>query len=82
MEMQYAFRFLPKKEHSETETCPESTTKGTLSIFKLTVENNLIYCGSGSNHNPCCINSKAIQVTIVKIAIIKATTITFRFLGM
>lgn len=82
MEIQYAIRFLPKKEHSETETCPKNTSKGTLSTFKLTVENNLIYCGSDSNHNPCCTNSKAILVTIVKIAIIIATTITFYFLGM
>ena len=82
MEMQYGFRFLPNREHSETETCPESTSEGTLCIFKLTVEKYLIYCGRGSKHNPCCTNSKAILVTIVKIAIIIATTIAFRFLGM
>jgi hypothetical protein len=68
MEMQYAFRFLPKREHSETETCPKSTSKGTLYILKLTVEKNLIYCGNGSKHNPSCTSSKAILVTIVKIA--------------
>ena len=82
MEMQYAFRFLPKREHSENETCTESTNKGTLCIFKLTVEKRLIYCGSGSKYNPCCTNSKAKLVTIVKIAIIIATTITFHFIGM
>jgi len=81
MEMQYAFRFLPDWEHSEIETCPESTSKGTLCIFKLTVEKHLIYCGRGSKHNPCCTNSKAILVTIVKIAIIIATTM-FCVLGM
>ena len=82
MKLHYAFRFLPKREHSETETCPESTSKGTLCIFKLTVEKNLIYCGSGSKHNPCCANSKTILVTIIKTAVIIATTITFCFLGM
>jgi hypothetical protein len=76
MEMQYEFRFLSMREHSETETCPESTSKETLCIFKLAVEKNLIYGGIlvAPIH-------RQLVVTIVRIAIIIATTITFCFLG-